>query len=86
LYNLIAKSEDWLIGRILSYAQEYSFTKYTSTLEEAWKMSIIVCSGKNEHMAEENLKEAGITEWARKPLNKKEFSEIVRKVLDRRGD
>ena len=40
LYNLIAKSEDWLIGRVLGYAREYSFTKYTSTLEEAWRLSI----------------------------------------------
>ena len=40
LYNLIAKSEDWLIRRVLHYAREYSFTKYTSTLEEAWRMSI----------------------------------------------
>ena len=40
LYDLIAKSEDWLIRRVLHYAREYSFTKYTSTLEEAWRMSI----------------------------------------------
>jgi PAS domain S-box-containing protein len=40
LYDLIAKSEDWLIRRVLHYARKYSFTKYTSTLEEAWRMSI----------------------------------------------
>jgi PAS domain S-box-containing protein len=39
-YNLIAKSEDWLIRRVLHYAREYSYAKYTSTLEEAWRMSI----------------------------------------------
>lgn len=40
LHDLIAKSEGWLVKRILGYAREHSFTKYTSTLEEAWRISI----------------------------------------------
>jgi PAS domain-containing protein len=37
--RLIA-GEDWLIRRVLDYARERGYTKYTSTLEEAWRMSI----------------------------------------------
>ncbi|AGF77953.1 diguanylate cyclase (GGDEF) domain-containing protein [Desulfocapsa sulfexigens DSM 10523] len=32
--------EDWLMGRILKYAQQRDYTKYTSTLKEAWRLSI----------------------------------------------
>lgn len=32
--------EDWLMGRILDYAQERNYTKYTSTLKEPWRLSI----------------------------------------------
>jgi signal transduction histidine kinase/ActR/RegA family two-component response regulator len=41
LYNLIAENENWLVKRVLYYAKKNKFTKYTSTLEEAWRMSII---------------------------------------------
>jgi PleD family two-component response regulator len=44
---------------------------------------IILCSGNNEQVSLVKIKEAGITELATKPLNKKEFSEMVRKTLDR---
>lgn len=37
----IKSSEDWLIRRILDYARRFEFTKYTSTLEEAWRISIV---------------------------------------------
>ncbi|UCD77620.1 MAG: diguanylate cyclase [Desulfobacterales bacterium] len=40
LRQLIAENEDWLIERILSYAKNHGYTKYTSTLEEAWRLSI----------------------------------------------
>ncbi len=36
----IAASENWLMKRILHYARQQDFTRYTSTLEEAWRMSI----------------------------------------------
>ena len=36
----IKENEDWLMGRILKYAQERGYTRYTSTLKEAWRLSI----------------------------------------------
>lgn len=41
LYDLIAENENWLIKQILYYAKKHNYTKYTSTLEEAWRMSIV---------------------------------------------
>ena len=38
--NLISSSEDWLMERILMYAKSRGYSKYTSTLEEAWRLSI----------------------------------------------
>jgi len=40
LQQLIAENEDWLMQRILSYAKEQEYVKYTSTLAEAWRISI----------------------------------------------
>lgn len=40
LYNFIASQEDWLMRRVLGYAKKHGYTDYTSTLEEAWRMSI----------------------------------------------
>jgi diguanylate cyclase (GGDEF)-like protein len=40
LYDLISTREDWLMNRVLYYAQLNNYTKYTSTLAEAWRMSI----------------------------------------------
>lgn len=36
----IDEHEDWLMGRILDYAQQRDYTKYTSTLKEPWRLSI----------------------------------------------
>ncbi len=38
--GLLQSSEEWLMSRILSYSREYQFTSYTSTLQEAWRLSI----------------------------------------------
>jgi len=38
--ELIAQGEDDLISRILAYAKEREYVKYTSTLREAWRLSI----------------------------------------------
>lgn len=38
--KVIAASEDWLMERVLSYAQARGYTKYTTTLKEAWRLSI----------------------------------------------
>ncbi|MCP3954191.1 MAG: PAS domain-containing protein, partial [Desulfobacterales bacterium] len=40
LRQLVLDSEDWLMGRILKYAQARGYTKYTSTLKEAWRLSV----------------------------------------------
>lgn len=38
--ELLQSNEDWLMSRILSYSVKHEFTKYTSTLQEAWRLSI----------------------------------------------
>jgi diguanylate cyclase (GGDEF)-like protein len=40
LKTIISESEEYLIDRILHYAIEHKYAKYTSTLREAWRMSI----------------------------------------------
>lgn len=40
LSDLVLKNEAFLMRRILHYAQLHGYTKYTSTLEEAWRASI----------------------------------------------
>jgi len=40
LSQLVTDSEDWLMDRILEYAKARGYTKYTSTLKEAWRLSI----------------------------------------------
>lgn len=40
LCDLIATHEDWLMNRILYHARLHNYTKYTSTLAEAWRVSI----------------------------------------------
>ena len=43
--DLLRNNEDWLMTRILKYAEKFEFTKYTSTLAEAWRLSISGLSG-----------------------------------------
>jgi diguanylate cyclase len=40
LSELLADREQWLMRRVLGYARELGFAAYTSTLEEAWRVSI----------------------------------------------
>ena len=40
LAQLIQDNDDWLIRRVLHYARERGYTRYTATLEDAWRMSI----------------------------------------------
>lgn len=44
LINLIASQEEWLMSRILEYAKQQGYTLYTSTLMEAWRVSICCLS------------------------------------------
>ncbi len=41
LHDLISRSEDDLIERVLAYARRQDYTRYTSTLAEAWRGSIV---------------------------------------------
>lgn len=38
--NFLTENEHWLMERILQYAKRQDYTKYTSTLLDAWRMSI----------------------------------------------
>jgi len=38
--ELLKNNEDWLMERVLGYARRQEYTKYTSTLKEAWRISI----------------------------------------------
>jgi signal transduction histidine kinase/ActR/RegA family two-component response regulator len=38
--KLLINNEEWLMGRILNYAKRQNYTKYTSTLQEAWRLSV----------------------------------------------
>jgi PAS domain-containing protein len=40
LERLFGSGEQWLMQRILEYAKEFGYTKYTSTLEEPWRLSV----------------------------------------------
>ncbi len=46
LIKQLQQGENWLIERILHYAKLYDYAQYTSTLEEAWRLSIagLTCS------------------------------------------
>ncbi|MBN1596717.1 MAG: response regulator [Bacteroidales bacterium] len=38
--KLLLGNEDWLMSRVLMYAKKQGYAKYTSTLQEAWRLSI----------------------------------------------
>ena len=40
LADLVAGNEDCLMHKVLSYAKDFGYTRYTSTLAEAWRTSI----------------------------------------------
>ncbi|MFA5903897.1 MAG: hypothetical protein WC836_08155 [Desulfobacula sp.] len=40
LKNLLEIHEDWLMEQILMYAKKQGYTAYTSTLKEAWRLSV----------------------------------------------
>ena len=41
LCDHLVVQEEWLMQRVLDYAHERDYTKYTSTLVEAWRISIV---------------------------------------------
>jgi PAS domain S-box-containing protein len=40
LIGLLVNNEDWLMAKILEYAKKHEYSKYTSTLHEAWRISV----------------------------------------------
>ena len=40
LRALIAENEDWLVGRVLGYAERHGYTRFSSTLAQPWRESI----------------------------------------------
>lgn len=40
LKQLVSSHEDWLLRRVVEYAKIHEYTRYTSTLIEAWRISI----------------------------------------------
>jgi len=40
LMQLVTTHEDWLLRRVVDYAKIHEYTRYTSTLIEAWRISI----------------------------------------------
>ncbi|MFX1274201.1 MAG: ATP-binding protein [Promethearchaeota archaeon] len=40
LIKIIEKGQDWILDRLFTYATKFNFVKYTSTLKEAWRISI----------------------------------------------
>lgn len=52
LRKLIRDNEDWLMDRILRYAKERDYTRYTSPLQEAWRLSIAGISSSLSSMSE----------------------------------
>jgi two-component system, NtrC family, sensor kinase len=44
-YHLVTSHEDWLMARVLEYAKRQNYVKYTSTLIEAWRVSISGLTG-----------------------------------------
>lgn len=41
LTTLLIDNEKWLMNKILAHAKKHDYTRYTSTLEEAWRLSIV---------------------------------------------
>ena len=40
LIDLVSQHEDWILRRVIDYAKVHEYTRYTSTLIEAWRISI----------------------------------------------
>lgn len=59
LKEIFETHEDWLMGRVLMYAKRQGYTAYTSTLKEAWRLSI---SGLSESLIKGLGRHAGVPE------------------------
>lgn len=53
--NFLRTNDVWLMERILHYAHLYDYTKYTSTLVSAWRLSIVGLNDSVEGLLLQNL-------------------------------
>jgi PAS domain S-box-containing protein len=59
LAELVANHEDWLMQQVLAYAKKQGYTRYTSTLAEAWRISI---AGISQSLLEALAHQSGVPE------------------------
>ena len=59
LAELVANHEDWLMQQVLAYAKKQGYTRYTSTLAEAWRISI---AGISQSLLEALAHQPGVPE------------------------
>lgn len=64
LSDLIASHEEWLMNQILYYAKRQGYAVYTSTLAEAWRVSIC---GLSEPLMEAIAENSGVQELTPNP-------------------
>ncbi len=57
--ELVANHEDWLMQQVLDYAKKQGYTRYTSTLAEAWRISI---AGISQSLLEALAVQSGVPE------------------------
>ncbi|MCX6674365.1 MAG: PAS domain S-box protein [Methanothrix sp.] len=57
--ELVANHEDWLMQQVLAYAKKQGYTRYTSTLAEAWRISI---AGISQSLLETLARQSGVPE------------------------
>jgi|GEM_PF-1637749 len=58
--HLIIAHEDWLVTRVLDYAKQYGYTRYSSTLLEAWRLSVAKLSAVLLHSFEDGAYRSGL--------------------------
>ena len=73
LVRLLKEQECWIVERILGYARENGYTKYSSTLPEAWRMSVAGLIRAVEAGVQDgdgaNLELLADTDWTRDQLS-----------------
>lgn len=50
LYSLIVRHEAWLVDQVIDYGKRHNYVKYSSTLKEAWRKSIVDLSAKMQEV------------------------------------
>ncbi len=61
LADLVASNEEWLMHRVLAYAKKQGYARYTSTLADAWRISI---AGISHSLIDVMKSQSGVLELA----------------------